>query len=63
MNKVTFAARRIDAFCARLNDGLMAVAIILTIVIAVIFCSRSLPSLLSALQPVDLETGVSLVEF
>ncbi len=55
MKKIALAARRADAFCARLNDGLTAVAIVLAILTTAALLER-LPSLL---PPFDVETGIS----
>ena len=55
MKKIALAARRADAFCARLNEGLAAVAIVLAILTTATLLER-LPSLLPL---VDVETGLS----
>jgi hypothetical protein len=60
LKQIALVARRVDAFCARLNDGLLAVALALAILTTAALLQR-LPALL--LQPVDTETGVSLLDF
>jgi hypothetical protein len=52
-------ARRADAFCARLNAGLAAVAIVL----AVLTAAAALQRLPSLLPQADAETGLSLDQF
>lgn len=59
MKQIALVARRVDAFCARLNDGLAAVALVLAILATAALLQR-LPVLL---QPVDAETGISLADF
>lgn len=60
MKQIALYARRLDGFCARLNDGLAAVALALAILTTAALLQR-LPALL--FQPVDVETGVSLLDF
>ncbi|HUC67123.1 MAG TPA: hypothetical protein VMA53_16910 [Stellaceae bacterium] len=60
MKTVALIARQTDAFCARLNAGLAAVALVLAIVTAAALVQR-LPMLL--LPSVDPETGVSASQF
>jgi hypothetical protein len=57
---VALIARQADAFCARLNAGLAAVALVLAIVTAATLVER-LPLLL--LPQVDAETGVASNQF
>jgi hypothetical protein len=57
---VALIARQTDAFCARLNAGLTAVALVLAIVTAAALVQR-LPMLL--LPQVDAETGISTDQF
>jgi hypothetical protein len=52
-------ARRVDAFCARLNGGLAAVAIALAVVTAAVAAQRLAP--LAA--QIDPETGISRAAF
>ena len=61
MKQIARYAYRVDAFCARLNDGLAAVALILAILTAAALVQR-LPLLLLQ-PPVDVETGVSALDF
>jgi hypothetical protein len=64
VKKVAVIARCTDAFCARLNDGLVAVALALAILNAAIALEHHLPSLLALAVPtIDPETGVSINEF
>jgi hypothetical protein len=64
VKKVAVIARHADAFCARLNDGLAAVALALAILNAAIAFQHHLPSLLAlALPTIDPETGVSINDF
>lgn len=60
MKQIAPIARRVDAFCARLNDGLVAVALVLAILTTAALLQR-LPSLL--LPSVDAETGISVTQF
>ena len=55
MKKIALAARRADAFCARLNDGLAAVAIVLAVLTTATLIERlpSVPTL------TDVESGLS----
>jgi hypothetical protein len=58
----TFAVvRRVDARCARLNDGLVAVAAVLALVFIVVACEQRLPEIASLFQPIDPETGTSML--
>jgi hypothetical protein len=58
----TFAVvRRVDALCARLNDGLVAVAAVLALVFIVVACEQRLPEIASLFQPIDPETGTSML--
>jgi len=64
VKRVAVIARCTDAFCARLNDGLVAVALALAILNAAIALQHDFPSLLAlALPTVDPETAVSINEF
>jgi hypothetical protein len=60
VKQVALIARRADAFCARLNDGLAAVAIVLALLTTAALLER-LPALVAA--PVDAETGVFTADF
>ena len=59
MKTAALIARRADAFCARLNAGLAAVAIVL----AVLTAAAALQRLPSLLPQADAETGISLDQF
>jgi hypothetical protein len=64
VKKLTVVARRADAFCARLNDGLAAAALALAILNAAMALHHNLPSLLALATPtIDPETGVSISDF
>jgi hypothetical protein len=64
VNRIALIARRADAFCARLNDGFAAVAILLIVLISVTALGQRLPSLLRALEPgIDPKTGISTAPF
>ena len=54
MTSIAFVCRRVDRFCARLNDGLAAMAILLAVLTAIITIGRH-PDIF--LAPVDVETG------
>ena len=60
MKTAALIARRADAFCARLNAGLAAVALVLALVTAAALVQR-LPLLL--LPQADPETGISTNQF
>jgi hypothetical protein len=60
VKQIALVARRLDAFCARLNDGLAAVALVLAILTTAALLQR-LPLLL--LPSADTETGISLADF
>jgi hypothetical protein len=55
--------RRLEARCARLNDGLTAVAVVLAIVIGVVACEQRLLEIVSLFQPIDTETGISMLSY
>ncbi|HZB93809.1 MAG TPA: hypothetical protein VE397_20340 [Stellaceae bacterium] len=59
MKTAALMARRADAFCARLNAGLAAVAIVL----AVLTAAAALQRLPSLLPQADAETGLSVDQF
>lgn len=61
MQTTSHLVRRLDAFCARVNDGLTAFAVVLTIVIAIVACGQGLPEIASLFQPIDPETGISML--
>ena len=64
MKTLAAIARRADAWSARLNDGLAAVALVLAIFTAITVARENAPVLLVLLQPsVDPETGSSLADF
>ncbi len=64
MKKLAAIARRADAFCARLNDGLAAVAFVLAILnVAIALHQKLSPLLPLALPGIDPETGRSLNDF
>lgn len=64
MKTLAAIARHADAWSARLNDGLAAVALVLAILTAITVARENAPALLLALQPsIDPETGLSLDEF
>jgi hypothetical protein len=55
--------RRVESFCGRLNDRLLVFAmVLLAVVVVVTVCERRLPEILSLFQPVDSETGKSILE-
>ena len=63
MKRVLVTARLVDAYCARLNDGLAAVAVVLALVTGLTFFGQELPRLLQLLAPtIDPETGISAAE-
>jgi len=53
VKKITMFARQTDAFCARLNDGLTAVALVL----AILTSAAAMPRLAHWLQGIDPGTG------
>ncbi len=61
MESTFVVVRRVDALCARLNDGLVAVAAVLALVFIVVACEQRLPEIASLFQPIDPETGISLL--
>jgi hypothetical protein len=61
--KIAAAAQRLDGLCARLNDGLVAVALALALLITGVVLQQQLPSVVSGLQMVDPATGAPLFEF
>lgn len=51
-------AHRVDAFCARLNDGLVAVALVLTVAVGATAVAKAWPELHLLLEPaIDPLTG------
>jgi hypothetical protein len=57
--KLSQFARRADAFCARLNDGLAAVAIVLALVTTAALVQR-LPVLLQQVpSPIGMDPGIA----
>lgn len=62
-DKIVAAAQRLDSFCVRLNDGLVAVALALALLTTGVVLRRQLPSVVSHMQMVDPDTGASLFEF
>lgn len=57
-------AHRADAWSARLNDGLAAVALVLALLIAITVARENAPALLLLLQPsIDPETGLAIGDF
>jgi hypothetical protein len=63
MESTSPVLRRLEARCARLNDGLAAVAIVLAIVIGVVACEQRLSEIVSLFQPIAPETGVSMLSY
>jgi transposase len=64
VKRVAAIARRGDAFCRRLNDGLAAVAVALAILNSAIALQHHLPSVLAFVLPtIDPETGISINNF
>jgi hypothetical protein len=61
MQSTSAFVRRLDAFCARLNDGLIVVAAVLVLVVFVVTCEQQLPEVASLFQPIDPETGTSML--
>lgn len=61
MQTTSSAIRWLDAFCARVNDGLTVFAVVLAIVIAIVACEQRLPEIASLFQPFDTETGISML--
>jgi hypothetical protein len=53
--------RQIESFCARLNHGLAAVALALAVAVTLTAFVERMPELESLLQPVDAETGMSML--
>ena len=53
--------RRPETFCARSNDGLMVVAIALAVV--VVACEQQFPKIASLFQPIDPDTGLSVLSY
>jgi hypothetical protein len=54
---------RLDAFCGRANGSLTVFAVVLAIVIAVVACEQRPPKIASLLQPIDPETGISMLSY
>ena len=61
MLKRSAILNRIEAFCGRLNDGLAAVAVALAVVTTCAALVAHAPALEPLLQPIDTDTGVSLL--
>ena len=55
--------RRLEILCGRLNDGLAAFAVVLGTVIVITVCEQRLPEIASLFQPIDPETGISLLSY
>ena len=54
---------RIESFCGRFNDRLLVFAIVLlAIVVVITACEQRLPEILSLFQPIDSESGKSILE-
>ncbi|HEV2547425.1 MAG TPA: hypothetical protein VGU20_08810 [Stellaceae bacterium] len=54
-------ARQVEAFCARLTEGLIAVAVALAIVTTFTACEQHISALAAALQPIDRDIGTSIL--
>jgi hypothetical protein len=62
MSTIIRALRRFDAFCARLNDGLAAVALVLALVTALFSPSYLERNAKSLLPSYDAQTGRSIFD-
>jgi hypothetical protein len=54
MSRIVVVLRRLDAFCARLNDGLAAVAVVLAMLTAIVsatYLEHNAERLLPSLDP------------
>jgi hypothetical protein len=53
--------RWLEIRCGQLNDGLAVFAVVLGIVIVITACEQRLPEIASLFQPIDPETGISVL--
>lgn len=53
--------RQIEIFCARLNEGLTAVVVALAVAVTVTAFVERTSEIESLLQPIDAETGMSIL--
>ena len=63
METTSTVLRRLDAFCARLNGGLMVLAAALALIILVVACEQRMPEIASLFRPIDPETGISMLSY
>ncbi len=61
MWKRSVTLRQIETFCARLNAGLTAVAVALAVAVTVTAFVERMSEIESLLQPIDTETGMSML--
>ena len=55
--------RQLESVCGRLNDGLLVFAMVLLVsVVLISVCQQRLPEIASLFQPIDSETGTSILE-
>jgi hypothetical protein len=59
--KRSVTLRQIETFCARLNEGLTAVAVALAVAVTFTAFVERLSEIESLLQPIDAETGMSIL--
>ena len=59
MWKRSATLRQIETFCARLNDGLTAVAVALAVAVTFTAFVERMQDIESLLQPIDAETEIS----
>ena len=62
MSTIVVALRRVDAFCARINDGLAAVAVVLALMTAIFSATYLERNATSMLPSYDAETGLSATD-
>jgi hypothetical protein len=63
MQTKSSAVRRPDTFCARMNDSLTVVAAVLGIVVTIAACEQRLLAIAPLFQPIDPETGISMLAY
>jgi hypothetical protein len=63
MERTSAFIRRLDAFCAQLIDGLIVLAALLTIAVTIATYEQRLPEIASLFQPIDPETGISMLSY